>query len=256
MKWGGCWTALALSAGMALAQGAPGAAPASAVAGVFPNGLRVNAELKTKLDTKSAVVGEAVNAVTTEDLKDHNTILLPKGSTLSGEVTGVQAAESRKSPSRLGVLFERAVTKKGEAITMHAAIVAVVANSNVAMDMNNDEMQPPNTGGRGGGGAGGGMDNGDMGGMGSMSPRTSGSMDAGMPSSGMGAAPSASAPHIVTEANGNVASTGRSSDGNPLSVVMPVPSGGQSNRVGSVLATPKGDLKLDSGTRVVLQIMN
>ncbi|MGH9482175.1 MAG: hypothetical protein ACRD1L_08780 [Terriglobales bacterium] len=246
---------LALSAGLALGQGAaPGSATQqAAVSGAFPSGLRVSAELKTKLDTKSTEAGSAVTAVTTENLKDHGNTLLPKGSMLSGRVTGVQAAESKKSPSRLGVIFNRATTKKGEAIALRAAIVALVPSYNPAGDMSAEAMPTPSPGGRGGGmGAGGGMDSGDMG---TVAARANGGAAAGGLPSGIGSEAGGLTPRIVTAANGEIESVGRVGNGDAVSIVVPAPIPGQPNQIGSVLATPKGDLKLDAGTRVVVQIL-
>ena len=197
----------------------------------LPRGTQVNAELKTKLDTQHAKVGDPVIAVTTEAVKAHRVILLPKGATLSGRITEVVAAESGKSPSHLAVLFDRAVSKQGVAIPLRAAIAKVIMPNDSAMDMGSDDMMPmpsPQP-----------MPNGDMGADNSSSNHQTATL---------GDEP---VPPIVTAAA--PAAIARGSNGKPIRVQLP--GSEQSAQNGSVLSTPQGDLKLNSGTRVVLLIL-
>jgi len=258
---------LVLGTGLALAQ-----APSSALAA----GSKVNAQLKSKLDTRHAKVGDKVTAVTTSDVKENGVKVLPKGSTLTGHVTEVTRAESSKSPSRIGVLFDRAVTKQGQTIPMRAGIASVLTSSAAAAAMG---------GGMGGmdsgmGAMGGGMDGGMGGGMG-------GGMSAPMPAGGGGGllggvggaangvlgAGAAAGPVVANgagmvggelgasgplSAGGSVESLGRASNGVPVEIAMP-PAGAQASQqaaFGSVLSTPRGDMELNSGTNVALQTLS
>src|SRR5690348_9167839 len=118
---------LIVAAGVALAQ-----AP-SAPSAMLASGTKVNAKLKSKLDTRHAQVGDKVTAVTTSDVKEHGVKVLPKGSTLTGHVTEVTRAESSKSPSRIGVLFDQAVTQRGQVVPLRAGIASVLTSSSTAM---------------------------------------------------------------------------------------------------------------------------
>lgn len=255
---------LALGTGLVLAQ-----APAPTMAA----GSRVNAQLKSKLDTRHAKVGDKVTAVTTADMKENGVKVLPKGSTLTGHVTEVTRAESSKSPSRIGVLFDQAVTKQGQTIPMRAGIASVLTSSASAAAM--------------GGGAGGGMDSG-MGAMnGGMDGGMGGGMSAPMPAGGGGGllggvggaaggvlgAGAAAGPVVANgtgmvggelgtsgplSAGGSVESLGRASNGVPVEIAMP-PAGAQASQqaaFGSVLSTPRGDMELNSGTNVALQTLS
>lgn len=244
---------LILGAGLALAQ-AP-AAPATSLQA----GTRIHAELKSKLDTQHAKVGDQVTAVTTSDVKEGGVKILPKGAKLTGHVTEVVAAESKKSPSHISVLFDQAVTKKGERIALRAGIVSVFTpRPNPAMNPGMSDMpgmampspQPmPQEGGAGPA-------------LGNVA-RAADAVDepinaassAGNHAMTLGDQP---VPAIVTESNGEIASMARASNGSPIQVVMPSASA-QANgqaRMGSEISTPRGNLKLDSGTEIELQVMH
>ena len=127
--------ALAVTAPVALAQakgrvtgGAAGtAAVPPARSAALASGARINAVLKSKLDTRHAKVGDRVTGRTTAAVKQGGTVVLPKGSTLYGRVTQVSPAADSKSRASLGVLFDQAVTPKGQRIPMHAAITGLAA---------------------------------------------------------------------------------------------------------------------------------
>ncbi|HXE31867.1 MAG TPA: hypothetical protein VN515_08720 [Terriglobales bacterium] len=240
---------LSLGAGLAVAQGAaPAAAPATLSAGT-----RVQAELKTKLDSKHAHVGDTVKAVTTADVKQNGVKILPKGSTLTGHVTEVTAAESGKSPSHIGVLFDQAVTKQGQPVALHAGIRQVLIASAPPMDMGGPAMEPmpmpPAQPDSGGNPRMGGMDVGGVAGgavAGVTSPVMRGSAAGGIDGAA-GAGP--------LGAGGAVASAARASNGAPLSIRLPEVSAGEAAQAGSVISTPHGDVEINSGTRVELQVM-
>lgn len=231
-----------LGMGLALAQ-AP--APASVA---IPPGTHIRAELKTKLDTQHAEVGEKVTAVTTSDLKQNGVKLLPKGTQFTGHVTGVTPAESKKSPARIGVLFDQAVTKKGEVLALRAGIARVFQPEPApAMDMGGPGsmgMRPPQPS------PGGDMGSGNMGNV-----ANSGDMDSGNKRNmTLGDQP---VPTEVTEPNSAIASLARASNGAQIQILMPRASATPAQRnEGSVLRSTRGNLKLDSGTEIELQIMN
>lgn len=229
---------LLLGTGLALAQ-----APASPA---VPAGSRIRAELKTKLDTQHAEVGESVTAISTSDLKQHGIKLLPKGTKFTGHVTGVTPAESKKSPARIGILFDQAVTKKGEVLNLRAGIVRVFEPQPApAMDMGGPGsmgMRPPQPAPGGEMGGGGNVANSPD--MGDSNKRNMTLGDEPLPSQ-------------VTEPNSQIASLARASNGAQIQILMPGASATPAQRnEGSVLRSTRGNLKLDSGTEVELQVMN
>lgn len=111
--------AIGLATLSALAQSAAPAAVA------LPAGVKINAELRTRLDSAHARVGEAVQAVTTADVKENKIKLLPKGSKLEGQVIAVTPAESPKSPAHLTIRFTRAATRHSVVIPLHVVLMDV-----------------------------------------------------------------------------------------------------------------------------------
>ncbi|HUX67284.1 MAG TPA: hypothetical protein VMV31_07330 [Terriglobales bacterium] len=196
----------------------------------LPSGTHLQAQLKTKLDTQRAQVGDPVTAVTTQAVKAKRLILLPKGTVLTGHVTSVVAAESKKSPSHMSVLFDHAVTKQGMAFPLHAAIAQVVVMPSLPPDMD---------AGMGG----------DMG-MDMPTPQPAAVPDDNH-SNRTGTLGDQPLPPVVTASAPSAATRG--SNGHPIYITLP--HGTQADPDGSLLSTPQGDLKLDRGTRVVLLVL-
>ncbi len=92
-------------------------------------GTTVHAVLETKLDARSAKVGDSVKARASRALKSGETVLLPRGSKLLGRVSMVQAGAdaSAHGESRLGVSFDRAVLPDGTELAVDLAIQAIAA---------------------------------------------------------------------------------------------------------------------------------
>ncbi|MGH9394107.1 MAG: hypothetical protein ACRD1E_08050 [Terriglobales bacterium] len=110
-------SAMLLGASLGLAQAA---APA------LPPGTQFKVELQKKLDSKKSKVGDKVIAKLEQDVKVDGKTILPKNSLLEGEVTIVGPAEGN-GPGKLGVLFNEAADKKGQALfPLRAAIIKVV----------------------------------------------------------------------------------------------------------------------------------
>lgn len=203
-------------------------------------GTRIEAQLKTKLDTKTAQVGAPVTAVTTSDVKQDGVKLLPKGTTLSGHVTAVTPAESKKSPAHMTVVFDHAQTKQGQSVALRAAIVSVVTPPPppaMPMDMGGMAMPPPSPDQDARQQNRPGMDVGAVppnvpvtGGVigtsdANITPRTPDGLPLGM-----------------TDTNAEIASMARASNGAMIRV-----------RAGT-LSSARGDLTINSGTRVILEV--
>jgi hypothetical protein len=199
-------------------------------------GTPIQAQLKSRLDSGHAKAGDRIKAQVTRAVKVNGAVVLPKGAQLLGRVTEVVKAESRKSPSRIGVLFTRATYKKRPAIAFRAGIARILSlPDDRPMDMSPPAMNmglpaPPQP-----------ADNNDGSGMdGRMHPGTLGSED--VPSQATAAVPSAAGPRAPS-----------------LEVHIFVPTALASpaqQAAGSVLSSPHGDLKLASGARVELQVLH
>ncbi|MGH9518443.1 MAG: hypothetical protein ACRD2D_02295, partial [Terriglobales bacterium] len=152
-------------------------------------------------------------------------------------------------PARIGVVFDQAVTKKGEVLNLRAGIVRVFEPApSPGMDMG-----APGAMGMPGGhpmAPDGAMSGGSMGNV-----ANSGDTDTGgKRNMTLGDEP---VPTEVTGSNSEIASMARASNGAQIQILMPsAKASPEQQKIGSILRSTRGNLKLDSGTEIELQIMN
>jgi hypothetical protein len=211
---------------------------------------QVQAVLSKSIDANKAKQGDAVEAKTTQALKGAGGVEIPKGSKLIGHVTEAKARNKESQESALGIAFDQAVLKNGQTVPFHASILAVsaaqataAADSNMGMDSPN----PPSTSGSR-----------PMGGLGS----TVGGVARGAANTAGG---------VASEAGSAVGDVGRTAGGavNPTTgvnagasstgvmglpgVKLDAQASNQAN--GSVFTSSSHNVKLDSGTTLVLRVM-
>jgi hypothetical protein len=212
------------------------------------SGSKINAVMKSNLDARKAHVGDAVTAESTEALKSHGKVIVPKHSRLLGHITSVSANGKGKAASSVGVLFDEAVTPKGEHIPLQAGISSVLTAAGAASAMAPDAgpepmpMPMPQVAPAGGG---------LLGGAGAGLGSVAGSLAGGVTST-TGAALRGT---TLSSASGLAGSSVfRASNGVPLQIrTVSLPSGQAS---GSLLTSDRGDIRLDRGTHVQLQTMS
>ena len=78
------------------------------------NGSILYAELTKTVDAKKAKVGDPVSAILVADVLAHGKIVVRHDSKLVGHVTEVQAHTKETPESRLGIVFDKVITKDGE----------------------------------------------------------------------------------------------------------------------------------------------
>ena len=101
----------------------------------FVAGTLINAELNGSLDSKKVKPGDAVNAHTATDLKTNDgRIVLPKGTKIIGRVTQASARGAGGPESSLGLVFDKAILKSGQEIPLNAAVQAVGAAPSGSFD--------------------------------------------------------------------------------------------------------------------------
>ncbi|MGH9787358.1 MAG: hypothetical protein ACRD4U_01475 [Candidatus Acidiferrales bacterium] len=228
------------------------------------SGTKIQAELESALNTRAAKPGDEVAARVTKDVKQNGQVVLRKGDRLLGRVTEVQSAASADGASRLGVAFDRVV--QGEATSeLHAVIRSVL--SIPSQERARDEemrrrhesapMAPaprPAATASGATSAAGGVVGGVTSTAGSVVGGATSTVDStvgGAASStvrGTGATVDAATGTQVGSSTGTMVST-------PISNIR-VQSNAQAENqtsAGSVLSTRRGDLHLESGTRLQLQ---
>jgi hypothetical protein len=219
----------------AAAQGASRIAPGS----VIP------VELTKTVDAKKAKTGDEVVAKVTEDMKtESGQVLVPKDTKVIGHVTEVQARSKEQKESQLAIVFDRAVTKDGNTMQQLMSIQAVVGqpqNNNANAPGGNEQAAIPSPGGGmpAGGGGGGGR-------TGSMSsPQASNTTPR----------PSASAGTTAPDTSSNVSHPAINAQTQGVigiaNLNLSPASGGAP---GSVMMSEKSNVKLESGTMLLLKV--
>jgi hypothetical protein len=135
-------------------------ASGTTTAGTNAAAASVSAELTKRIDTKKAKVGDEVDVKTTSAARFADGTELPKGTKLVGKVTDVHPQSNADKTSHVAFDLERAVTKDGHDVPVHAAVTSMMVSTQPA---DNSAMMSP------GGGSGGAAGGGSAGGSGSTS---------------------------------------------------------------------------------------
>ena len=226
----------ASSAGTSQAQTA--SAPRIAPGSVIP------VQLTKTVDAKKAKAGDEVVAKVTQDMKTQTgEVLVPKDTKVIGHVTEAQARSKDEKESELAIAFDQAVMK-GEDVRVPMSIQAVIAPQNNAGNAAGGE--DVGAGATSGGGVpssagGGGSQRAGMGGSGSQPPAASNS--GSMPSNpGNSQGGESAYPPINAQTQGVI--------GVPNVTLSPAQNGTQ----GPVMSSEKNNVKLESGTMLLLKV--
>ncbi len=79
------------------------------------SGSAMNAALSQPVDAKKNKPGDQVTAKTTEATKSDGKVVIPRGTKLIGHVTECKQRSKEEKESALGIVFDKAVLKNGEA---------------------------------------------------------------------------------------------------------------------------------------------
>jgi hypothetical protein len=194
-------------------------------------------QLTKTIDAKKAKPGDEIVAKVTMDLKTTSgEVMIPKDTKVMGRVTEAQARSKEQKESQVGIAFDRAVLKDGE-IPLPMSIQAVIA--------------PPSNNANNGGG----VDQSAPAGAGTSANST---MDSGQRPTGAGAAQ----PQTQSPPTGSIDAQSQSGpspaiNGNTQGVVgisnlklEPA----QNATQGSVLSSEKNNVKVESGTMLLLRV--
>jgi hypothetical protein len=209
----------------------------------------VNAELESKLDSKTAKTGDDVVVQTKAAVKTADGTEIPKGSKLLGHVIAVQASAGGQN-SQVALQFDHAELKGGQSVPIHSEIQSIAPAGGEASSSDTSAMSAPVAGGS----ASPNTPNGSMG-SGSAAA-TSASAPGTTPSaSGMSAAGNGEpAAGTVVARNGKIAIRAMSIPGVLLANNAP---GEQDPRMGhasGILLGTKKDVRLEGGTQIVLGV--
>jgi hypothetical protein len=220
-------------------------ASANNAAAALSGGTNLQAELSKSLDARKAKVGDEVTATVTQDVKSDGKVVVRKGSKIVGHVTEASARTSANSESRLGIAFDRLVMKDGQEVALGAVVQALAPPANVAASaMSNENVgmggSAPSGGARPNGGAGlGGVVGGTVGGVtntvGSVAGSTTGAVGntAGVAGGGV----------LSSTSHGVIGLQG-----------LNLSSATSGSLQTSVISSTTQNVKLDSGTQMLLQV--
>lgn len=246
------------------AAAAATATPKAAAETVKPKASYMLVELSKPLKAKNLKVGDKVKAEVSQDVLSHGKVIIPVETKLLGHVTEVSARDSTHPESRLGIVFDRILLKHFHDINFEAVVQAV--SQPVIRKSHVDEpsqMLPPSMVG---------------GGISRDAPTTSSGRGASSSTStrgGGGGAASASlttfqAPITVkqspsTHVDSSAALLETAATGKPMSIGMPqgvfglkglsLSTGPSASTPGPVILSNTDNVKLDSGTQILLQVL-
>ncbi len=218
-------------------QAQPAGAPRIAPGSVIP------VELTKTVDAKKAKTGDEVVAKVAQDMKTSTgEVLLPKDTKVIGHVTEAQARSKEQKESQLGIAFDHAVTKSGD-VQLPMSIQAVIGPPSNTPGNNAGYDQPAPA--SGGGTASGGM-GGARGGSSSASPQSQSQPSTSMPSSNPDAKEGANStgerPPITGNTQGVVGISNLKLEA------------AQNAAQGSLMSSEKNNVKLESGTFMLLRV--
>jgi hypothetical protein len=198
------------------------------------------------LDAKKAKTGDEVEGRVTLDLKAQNGIVIvPKDTKVMGHVTEAQAHTKDQKESQIGIAFDHAVTTDGRDIAVPASIQAIVSQEALNASNNNANASSssagaassdssPSTSASARPGSGGGMSN-------NRPASTASASDSGSSSSSASSAGN----HPNQPITGNTQGVVGIAD-----MQLAAAQGTQ----GSVVSSDKKNVKLDSGTLMLLRV--
>jgi hypothetical protein len=221
-------------------------------------GSTVQAELTKPVDVRKNKPGDEVVAKTTQDVKSDGHVVIPKGSKIVGRVTQAQARAKGQEESQLGMAFDHAVLKDGTQVPAAFTIQAIGRSESEAAAATAAETDGMMAGGGAGGmtSAGGGAGMQGRGGLGGVTStaggvvNSTGSVAGGAVNTAGGAG--AGVTGGATGVTGNLGATSQGVVGLPGMTL----SSATSNMagVGSVISSKESNVRLDSGTRMILGV--
>ena len=195
-------------------------------------------QLTKTVDAKKAKTGDEVVARVTQDMKTSSgEVLVAKDTKIMGHVTQAQARTKEQKESELGIAFDHAMTKTGE-MDQPMSIQAIIAplNNSSGGDSGNSQGAPV-TGGSTASSP-----------MGSHNPSMGGAPPPPPPSPSAATGPDPTGPGSARPPiNGNTQGV----------IGMPelkLEANAENAALGSVMSSAKGNVKLESGTLMLLRV--
>jgi hypothetical protein len=217
------------------------ATPATAATPRIAPGSVIPVQLTKTIDAKKAKAGDEVVAKVTMDLKTNSgEVVVPKDTKVTGHVTEAQARSKDQKESQVGIAFDHAALKNGD-VSMPMSIQAVIAPpTNSENSAGGGEGAPAGGGSTATSPAGAGR-TGAMGGAGQAQPSTP--APNAVPTTGTDTQQQAGARPPI---NGNTQGV--------VGISNLKLEAGQNTAQGSVLTSDKNNVKVESGTMLLLKV--
>ena len=231
------------------------------------SGTAISTELDQAVDAGTAKPGDLVFAKVTKDVKRGGRTVINKGDHLLGRITSVDASTAGQAGSELGVTFDR--MKRGDAEYPLNTVVSSIISSSADMGARDDMLaldepmimpRPAPASGGSRAGVGGGLVGSATSTVGSAASAT-GSAAGGLTSNVGGTATSA-----IGSAGSAVGASehGSAQSGSRLGLSTPArdirlnsrTSASQTSETTSMLGARRGNLRLESGTRMKFKVSN
>src|SRR5229473_4401433 len=219
-------------------------APVTGALRIAPGSI-IPVQLTKTIDAKKAKTGDEVEAKVTQDLKTQNgEVVVPKDTKVLGHVTEAQARSKEQTESQVGIAFDRAVMKDRGDVPLPMSIQAIIApptlnpnnNNNAGGESPNQPAATSSPGAMPGGNSGRSTTGGGT------PPQTPTSPPAGSESSSIAQA----------GANAHQPITGSTQGVVGISNLKLAPATNASE--GSVVSSEKTNVKLESGTFMLLRV--
>jgi hypothetical protein len=214
------------------------AAPTPAAAPHIAPGSVIPVQLTKTIDAKKAKPGDEVVAKVTMDLKTNSgEVLVPKDTKVTGHVTEAQARSKDQKESQVGIAFDHAALKDGS-VALPMSIQAVIAPTNNENSGSGVDQGPAAGGGSAPTSPMGAGRSGGMSGAGQAQPPSPNAV----PTTGTDTHQGGARPQINGNTQGVVGIADLKLDA------------GQNATQGSVLSSEKNNVKVESGTMLLLKV--
>jgi hypothetical protein len=221
-------------------------------------GSTVQAELTKPVDVRKNKPGDEVVAKTTQDVKSDGHVVLPKGSKIVGRVTQAQARAKGQEESQLGMAFDHAILKDGTQVPAAFTIQAIGRNQSEAAAATAAEtdsmMSGANAAGMSSAGGNAGMQG--RGGLGGVGSTAGGVVNSAGSAAGSTVNTAGRTVNTAGSAGagvaGNLGATSQGVVGLPGMTLSSATA--NTAGVGSVISSKDSNVRLDSGTQMILGV--
>jgi hypothetical protein len=222
---------------------APSSQPERATLRIAPGSV-IPVELTKSIDAKKAKTGDEIEARVTQELKGETSeVVVPKNTKVIGHITEAEVRNKDQKESQVGIAFDYAIMKNGDHVPLSAIVQAIIAPPNSTPDNGNAGSetvgQPASPSG--------------VGGIGGNSNGRPGMATAAPPQSlGASATSGDASTGVQTGTNSHEPITENTQGVVGLSNLKLSIAGNTSQ--GSIVGSEKSNVKLESGTLMLLKV--